>query len=66
MLRKSGRGGLLVLDEATSSVDAEMNVLIQRLVREEFHSYTVVAVAYQFETTIDLNVIVVMARRGRG
>jgi ATP-binding cassette, subfamily C (CFTR/MRP), member 1 len=58
MLRTGGR--ILVLDEATSNVDAETDLLMQRLIREEFAGYTIITVAHRLDTILDSNRIVVL------
>ncbi|KAL1301830.1 hypothetical protein AAFC00_006015 [Neodothiora populina] len=50
MLRKSK---VLVLDEATSSVDNETDNLVQRIIKEHFQGYTIVSVAHRLDTIID-------------
>ncbi|KAJ6782762.1 hypothetical protein PWT90_06010 [Aphanocladium album] len=53
LVRKSSRedgGGILVLDEATSSVDAETERMMVEVVAREFASYTVLAVAHRLES----------------
>jgi ATP-binding cassette, subfamily C (CFTR/MRP), member 1 len=58
---KKGRaGGVLLLDEATSNVDREAEEVLQRVVKEEFAGYTVVAVAHRLETILDADNVVVM------
>lgn len=53
-------GGILLLDEATSNVDHEAEAVLQRVVKEEFAGYTVLAVAHRWETILDADVVVVM------
>lgn len=62
--RKSGDGGggVVLLDEATSSVDAETDALVQRVVREDFASHTVVSVAHRLETIVDFDRVVVLEK----
>lgn len=54
-------GQLLVLDEATSGLDAESDRLVQRLLRgKEFEGRTMVAVAHRLQTIMDFDTVVVM------
>ncbi|KAM4056705.1 ABC transporter [Hirsutella rhossiliensis] len=55
-------GRIVVLDEATSnsSVDKHVAEVMQRIIREEFKGRTVIAVAHQLSTIIDLDHIMVM------
>lgn len=55
-------GGVVLLDEATSSVDAETDALVQRVVREDFASHTVVSVAHRLETIADFDRVVVLEK----
>lgn len=53
---------VVVLDEATSSIDARTEEAIQRLIRRKFAAHTVVAVAHRLETIMDFDRVVVMDR----
>lgn len=51
---------ILVLDEATSNVDAETDRVMQRLIREEFKDLTVLTVAHRMDTIMDSDRIAVL------
>lgn len=57
MLRESK---ILVLDEATSNVDAETDTLMQRIIRKEFSGHTIVTVAHRLNTIEDSDVVAVL------
>ncbi|KAK8042694.1 hypothetical protein PG994_013177 [Apiospora phragmitis] len=55
-------GRLVLLDEATSSVDQATEVRVQELIREEFHEHTVIAIAHRLETIADFDRVVVLEK----
>jgi len=55
------RTRLLLLDEATASVDAETDRRIQRAVRELFGGCTILTVAHRLETVADYDLVVELA-----
>jgi ATP-binding cassette subfamily C (CFTR/MRP) protein 1 len=57
MMRDSS---ILVLDEATASVDIHTDSLMQSIIRECFHGRTIVAVAHRLDTIMDFDLVAVM------
>ena len=53
--------GILLLDEVSSSVDAETDRVMQRIIWSEFRAYTVVAVAHRLETILDFDRVILIA-----
>lgn len=51
---------IVVLDEATSSVDAHTDALMQRVLREAFADRTIIAVAHRLDMILDFDRVVVM------
>ncbi|KAI1421564.1 putative ABC multidrug transporter [Xylaria sp. FL1777] len=53
-------GGILLLDEVSSSVDHETERVMQETIRAEFKGYTVVAVSHRLDMIMDYDRVVVM------
>ncbi|KAI8230251.1 ABC transporter atnG [Colletotrichum sp. SAR 10_77] len=51
---------VVLLDEATSSVDHGTDQMLQKVLREELASHTILAVAHRLDTIEDYDVVVVM------
>ncbi|KAF7558131.1 hypothetical protein G7Z17_g146 [Cylindrodendrum hubeiense] len=56
----NSEGGLLLLDEVSSSVDHETERVMQEIIRVEFGHYTVVAVSHRLDMIMDFDRVVVM------
>jgi ABC-type multidrug transport system fused ATPase/permease subunit len=51
---------ILVLDEATASIDNDTDALVQVMVREQFRASTVLTIAHRLNTIIDSDRIMVL------
>jgi len=58
--RRSAKGGIILLDEPTSSIDGQTDKTIQQIMREEFADYTIVIVTHRLDTIEDADVTVIM------
>ena len=57
---RTSQGGILLLDEVSSSVDQETERLMQSIIRDEFKSYTIVAVSHRLDMIMDFDKVIVM------
>jgi ATP-binding cassette subfamily C (CFTR/MRP) protein 1 len=62
ILKKQAADGrcILVLDEATSNLDADTEAIVQKVIQEEFKDNTVIAVAHRLDTLREFDTIVVL------
>jgi ABC-type multidrug transport system fused ATPase/permease subunit len=54
------RTRLVLLDEATASIDAAGDALVQRAIKEHFKGATVITIAHRLQTVLDSDVIIVV------
>ena len=57
MLKKSR---LLFMDEATASVDSHTDGVIQKIIREDFASCTIISIAHRIPTVMDCDRVLVI------
>ncbi|KAJ5364163.1 P-loop containing nucleoside triphosphate hydrolase protein [Penicillium cataractarum] len=51
---------ILIMDEATSSVDSETDALMQNVIRTHFQTQTIIAIAHKLDTILDYDKIAFM------
>ncbi|CAH0035097.1 unnamed protein product [Clonostachys rhizophaga] len=54
------RSKVIIMDEATASVDHETDARMQRLVRSEFVGSTIIAIAHRLRTVVDYDRVIVI------
>ncbi|CAM8890256.1 unnamed protein product [Rhodiola kirilowii] len=55
------RNKILVLDEATASIDSNTDSILQKVIRKEFSNCTVITVAHRVPTVIDSDKVMVLS-----
>ena len=58
--RGGRRGGVLLLDEVSSSVDKDTDRAMQKIIHREFEGYTIIMVSHRLEMVMDFDQVIVM------
>ena len=59
-VRGESKGGVLLLDEVSSSVDVDTDRAMQGIIKREFEGYTIVMVSHRLDMVMDFDKVVVM------
>lgn len=55
-------GRILIIDEATSSMDSETDKLMQQVLRKEFNGRTIIAIAHRLHTVLDFDRVMLLEK----
>lgn len=55
------RNKILVLDEATASIDSATDAILQKVIRQQFSSCTVITIAHRVPTVTDSDRVLVLS-----
>ncbi|KAJ6571600.1 P-loop containing nucleoside triphosphate hydrolase protein, partial [Mycena capillaripes] len=62
LARALRQSSIIILDEATSSIDFETDQRIQTTIREEFNQSLLLTVAHRIKTVIDYDRLIILDR----
>jgi ATP-binding cassette, subfamily C (CFTR/MRP), member 1 len=53
-------GGILLLDEFSSSVDKHTDKIMQKIIQEEFHAYTIIMVTHRLHMVLGFDKVIIL------